>query len=98
MWAAGQRFWPHCLRWACVCWTGWMRPALPIFAAVWLLMAPGCCSPSSTPDPPWTLPVLTSLQRLDLNGVPGVWMNTDDAGQLAAWLYTVTGEGGAAVR
>lgn len=35
--------------------------------------------------------VLTSLQRLELNGVPGVWMDDADAGQLAVWIYDVTG-------
>ena len=57
-----------------------------------LLMVPGCCSTSSTPVP--VLPVLTSLQRAELNGVPGVWMGSDDAGRLAQWIYDVTGETG----
>ena len=38
--------------------------------------------------------VLTSLQRLELNGVPGVWMDSSDAGRLAQWIYDVTGEAG----
>jgi hypothetical protein len=33
--------------------------------------------------------VLKSLQRATLNGVPGVWMNDADAGNLALWLEEV---------
>ncbi len=75
-----------------------MRPMLPLFAVVLLMTVPGCSSASSTPDPLPGLPVLTSLQRLELNGAPGVWMNSEDAGQLAVWLHEVTGEEGEAVR
>lgn len=66
------------------------RAVTPLFASALLLTAPGCCSTSSTPDIP-TLPVLTSLQRLTLDGKPGVWMDDADAGQLAVWIYDVTG-------
>lgn len=76
-----------------VCLKKLTRPALLSFAVVVLMILPGCCSLSSTPDVP-TLPVLTSLQRLELNGVSGVWMNSDDAGRLAQWIYDVTGEAG----
>ena len=38
-----------------------------------------------------TLPVLNSLQRLTLDGTPGVWMDDADAGRLAVWIYDVTG-------
>lgn len=62
------------------------------FAVVSLLILPGCSLPSSIPAP--TLPVLTSLQRAELNGTPGVWMSSDDAGRLAQWIYDVTGEAG----
>ena len=66
--------------------------ALVLCAAVLLMMVQGCSWGSSTPAP--TLPTLTSLQRLELGGVPGVWMNSDDAGRLAVWIYDVTGEDG----
>lgn len=62
-------------------------------AAVLLLTAPGCSFLSSTLEIP-SLPVLTTLQRLELNGTPGVWMSSDDAGRLAQWIYDVTGEAG----
>ena len=67
--------------------------ALTVCAAVLLLTVPGCSWGSSTQVVP-TLPTLTSLQRLDLNGVPGVWMNSDDAGRIAVWIYEVTGVNG----
>lgn len=67
--------------------------ALALCAAVLLMMVQGCSWGSSTPEVP-TLPVLTSLQRLELNGTPGVWMSSDDAGRLAQWIYDVTGEEG----
>lgn len=67
--------------------------ALALCAAVLLMMVQGCSWGSSTPEVP-TLPVLTSLQRMELDGVPGVWMNNDDAGRLAVWIYDVTGEEG----
>lgn len=70
-----------------------MRPVLLIFAAVWLMTAPGCCSTSSTRDIP-ALPVLPSLQRASLNGTMGLWMDSDDAGRLATWIHDVTGEDG----
>ena len=63
------------------------------FVAVLLMTVPGCSYLSSTPEIP-SLPVLTSLQRLELNGVSGVWMDSSDAGRLAQWIYDVTGEAG----
>lgn len=70
--------------------------ALVLCAAVLLMTVQGCSWGSSIPEVPTlpTLPVLTSLQRLELDGVPGVWMNSDDAGRLAVWIYDVTGEDG----
>lgn len=67
--------------------------ALALCAVALLLMVQGCSWGSSTREVP-TLPVLTSLQRLELNGTPGVWMSSDDAGRLAQWIYDVTGEAG----
>lgn len=67
--------------------------ALVLCAAALLMTVQGCSLHSSTPEVP-TLPTLTSLQRLELDGVPGVWMNSDDAGRLAVWIYDVTGEEG----
>ena len=80
---------------------GWLRLALKlcggcaliVYAAALLLTVPGCSSTSSARCIP-ILPVLTSLQRLTLDGVPGVWMNSDDAGRLALWIYDVTGVDG----
>lgn len=41
-----------------------------------------------------TAAVLPSLQRASLNGTMGLWMDSDDAGHLAAWIHDVTGENG----
>ena len=96
MWMRGRPFLPRCFRRVCGFWKTWMPGALPICAAALLLTAPGCSFPSSTPAP--ALPVLTSLQRLELNGTPGVWMNSSDAGSLALWICNVTGECGSWTR
>ena len=69
------------------------RVATPLCVLALPLTAPGCCSTSSIPDMP-TLPVLNSLQRLELNGIPGVWMDDADAGRLSLWIYDVTGISG----
>lgn len=90
----GQLFLRPSCSWACACWKRWTRPVLLSSAAVLLLTVPGCSFLSSTPDPLPGLPVLTSLQRMDRNGTPGVWMNSEDAGRLAQWMYDVTGEAG----
>ena len=90
MWLAGRT----CLRRLC----GLLRRScnicgsavMPLSALALLLTVPGCCSTSSIPDMP-TLPVLNSLQRLTLDGTPGVWMDDADAGRLAVWIYDVTG-------
>lgn len=73
------------------------RVVRPLCVVAWLTTLAGCCSISSTPGmgaamtgiPP--LPVLTSLQRLEHNGTPGVWMDSRDAGALALWIRTTTG-------
>ena len=93
MWTPGRLFSRPFCSWACVCLKRLMQPALLSFAAVLLLTVPGCSSLSLTPEVP-PLPVLPTLQRLELNGTPGVWMSSDDAGQLAQWIYDVTGEAG----
>ena len=90
MWLAGRT----CLRRLCgllrrscnIC----GRAVLPLSALALLLTVPGCCSISSTPAMP-ALPVLTSLQRLTLDGTPGVWMDDADAGRLAVWIHDATG-------
>ena len=90
MWLAGRT----CLRRLCgllrrscnIC----GRAVMPLSALALLLTVPGCCSISSTPAMP-ALPVLTSLQRLTLNGTPGVWMDDADAGRLAVWIHDATG-------
>ena len=66
-------------------------PALCALAL--LLTAQGCSLLSSRAAVP-TLPTLPSLQRLEVGGTPGVWMNDEDAGTLAVWIYDVTGEDG----
>lgn len=91
MWT-GRPFSRPCSKRGYIFWKNWMLPVLPISVVALLLMVPGCCSTSSIPAP--TLPVLTSLQRAELDGVSGVWMNSNDAGQLAQWIYDVTGEAG----
>lgn len=35
-------------------------------------------------------PLLSSLTRVTINGVPGVWMNERDAGALALWVEEVS--------
>ena len=90
MWLAGRT----CLRRLCgllrrscnIC----GRAVLPLSALALLLTVPGCCSTSSIQDMP-TLPVLTSLQRLTLDGTPGVWMDAAAAGRLAVWIPHATG-------
>ena len=89
MWTPGRHFSRRCFNPGCVFWKRLTRPALRIFVVALLMMVPGCCLDSSTPEVP-VLPLLTSLQRLELNGTPGVWMNSDDAGRLAQWIYDVT--------
>lgn len=91
MWT-GRRFSRPFSKRGYIFWKNWMLPVLPISVVALLLMVPGCCSTSSIPAP--TLPVLTSLQRAELDGVSGVWMNSNDAGQLAQWIYDVTEEAG----
>ncbi|HIU17696.1 MAG TPA: hypothetical protein IAB01_04495 [Candidatus Avidesulfovibrio excrementigallinarum] len=71
-----------------------MRNVLLSFAVALLVTAWGCCSASSIPARVPTLPVLASLQRVTLDGTPGVWMDESDAGRLAVWVYDLTGEGG----
>ena len=93
MWRHGRLFWPRFFRRDCGFWKEWMRPVLPIFAVAWLLTAQGCSSLSSTRPLP-TLPVLTSLQRMELNKTPGLWMSSDDAGRLSLWIFQITGESG----
>lgn len=93
MWTPGRLLSRPFCRWACVCLKRRMQTALLSSAVVLLMTAQGCSWDSSTTDVP-TLPVLTSLQRLELNRTPGVWMNSDDAGRLAQWIYDVTGEAG----
>ena len=90
MWAAGRT----CLRRLCgLLWRSCNicgHVVMPLSALALLLTVPGCCSTSSIPDMP-TLPVLTSLQRLMLDGTPGVWMDDADAGRLAVWIHDATG-------
>lgn len=74
------------------CWRRWVAPACVLCVIVPLLTVQGCSWDSSGALP--ALPVLNSLQRLELNGEPGLWMSSDDAGRLALWLYDVTGEDG----
>ena len=92
MWT-GRRFSRPCSKRGYIFWKKWTRPALLSFAVVSLLILPGCSLPSSTQEVP-SLPVLPTLQRLELNGAPGVWMSSSDAGRLAQWIYDVTGEAG----
>lgn len=93
MWTPGRLSLLRCLILGCVCLKRRMQTALLSSAVVLLMTAQGCSWDSSTPEIP-SLPVLTSLQRMELNGTPGVWMSSDDAGRLAMWIYDVTGEAG----
>ena len=90
-WRVLRRRWRERLR-RCV--IGWRR-AVPLLLIVACMMTPaGCCLSSSTPEPPVpVLPTLTSLQRLTHQGREGVWMDGRDAGQLARWIYDVSGAG-----
>ena len=71
------------------CWKSWRSLGVSACVSVLLLTVPGCSWTSSTQDQVPTLPVLQSLQKATLNGVPGVWMNDADAGNLALWLEEV---------
>ena len=84
-----QRCWACSRRWP----ARFARPATGVCAAVLALTVQGCLWTSSTREAP-VLPVLTSLQRLEHEGRPGVWMDSDDAGRLAVWIYEATGEEG----
>ena len=90
----GRRCWPRCLSWGYAFWSAWTRTALTSFAVAWLLTAPGCCLASSTPEAVPAPPVLASLRRLTLDGTPGVWMDSEDAGRLAVWIHGLTGTTG----
>lgn len=35
------------------------------------------------------MPILTSLHKVNLNGIDGVWMDSRDAGTLAQWIDDV---------
>lgn len=63
-----------------------------------LLMTLQACSSDNSihqePQKKTIIPTLTSLQRLNNNGVDGVWMSDRDAGLLATWIYELTGESG----
>ncbi len=102
MWAAGRPSSPpFCGGWR-RCWSMCGRVAKTLCGVVRSLCAfallttlAGCCWTSSTrgatAELP-ALPVLTSLQRLEHNGTPGLWMDSRDAGTLALWIRTATGE------
>ena len=72
------------------------RIAWAICVSAPLLTAPGCCwtfatQPSLTPAQEMpTPPQLPSLKRHVLEGTPGVWMDSADAGRLALYLKGVT--------
>lgn len=74
---------------------GLIKSVTILSAVLLLLMGLGCSSHNSTRTVP-TLPILPSLQRLELEGIPGVWMDSADAGRLSVWIYDVTGEDGKA--
>lgn len=93
MWGRGRVFWKRRRSWRCGCWNLRMRRARLSFVVALSLMASGCCWDSSIRETP-VLPRLTSLERAERNGTPGVWMNADDAGRLAQWIFDVTGEDG----
>ena len=81
---------PRCWNSDCGSFPAWTRRGLLLFVLAWLLTLPGCLSASSAGRAgiPAT-PVLCSLQRAELNGVPGVWMDERDAGELALWINGV---------
>ena len=72
------------------------RIAWAICVSAPLLTAPGCCwtfatQPATTPAQECpTPPQLPSLKRHVLDGTPGVWMDSADAGRLALYLKGVT--------
>ena len=90
MWLTSLDCSPRCWKWDSGSLFAWMRRGLLLFALAWLLILPGCLSASSAGRaeiPP--TPVLCSLQRAELNGVRGVWMDERDAGELALWINGV---------
>lgn len=74
-------------------WAAWLREGLPWSAAVFsvlaLLTILSACSSGSLGERA-ARPVLPSLTRAAVNGVPGVWMDERDAGALALWIEEVS--------
>ena len=71
------------------------RIAWAICVSALLMTAPGCCWTPATPEltPAQERPSpphLPSLKRHVLDGTPGVWMDSADAGRLALYLKGVT--------
>ena len=75
-------------------WTLWTRRALTLFVVASLLTLWGCALTSSavSPSTPMLPPVLSSLQRADLDGMPGMWMDERDAAQLVIFIESIKRE------
>lgn len=76
------------LRWRRGCGKVWPWSAA-VFSALALLTILSACSWGSLEERA-ARPVLSSLTRATLNGVPGVWMDARDAEALALWIEEVS--------
>ena len=71
-------------------WAAWLREGLAaVFSVLVLLTILSACSSGSLGERA-ARPVLPSLTRATVNGVPGVWMDERDAGTLALWIEEVS--------
>lgn len=63
-----------------------------LFVSLLSMILVGCSSLSSveTVKIPST-PVLLSVKKVELDGEPGVWMNSQDASTLVQWIYDIEG-------
>ena len=65
------------------------RHAGRLFSVLALLTILSACSSGNLGERA-ARPVLPSLTRVTVNGVPGVWMDERDAGTLALWIEEVS--------
>lgn len=74
-------------------WAAWLREGLAVvrrrLSVLALLTILSACSSGSLGERA-ARPVLPSLTRATVNGVPGVWMDERDAGTLALWIEEVS--------
>mgnify|MGYP003283411130 FL=1 len=79
---------PHCSGGRHGCGKVWPWSAA-VFSVLVSLTILSACSSGSLGERA-ARPVLPSLTRATVNGVPGVWMDERDAGTLALWIEEVS--------